>query len=96
MTDIFDQADEVQGQICQASDEIKIRIFGELPEHVRFDSKENKNGIKKGAFQKIVKAKAVKLEQTNEKAAKFKEYQVKGAEAQIIAKQIEAEKTKQV
>ena len=96
MTDIFDQADEVQGQICQASDEIKIRIFGELPEHVRFDSKENKNGIKKGAFQKIVKAKAVKLEQTNEKATKFKEYQVKGAEAQIIAKQIEAEKTKQV
>lgn len=96
MADIFDQANEVQGQICQASDEIKIRIFDELPEHIKFDPKENKNGIKKGAFQKIVKAKAVKIETSNEKATKFKEYQIKGAEAAIIAKQIEAEKTKQI
>lgn len=96
VADIFDQADEVQGQICQASDEIKIRIFGELPDHIRFDAKDNKNGIKKGAFQKIVKAKAIKLEKSGDKAAKFKEYQVKGAEAAIISKQIEAEKTKQV
>lgn len=96
VADIFDQADEVQGQICRASDEIKIRIFGELPDHIRFDPKENKNGIKKGAFQKIVKAKAIKIEKSGEKADKFKEYQVKGAEAAIIAKQIEAEKTKQV
>lgn len=96
MADIFDQADEVQGQICQASDQIKITIFGELPDHVRYDKENNKNGIKKGAFQKIVKAKAIKIEKSNEKATKFKEYQVKGAEAAIIAKQIEAEKTKQV
>lgn len=96
LTDIFNQADEVQGQICQASDEIKIRIFGELPEHIRFDSKENKNGIKKGAFQKIVKSKAIAIEKSSEKATKFKEYQIKGAEAAIIAKQIEAEKTKQI
>ena len=96
MADIFSQADEVQGQICKASDEIKIRIFDELPEHIKFDAKENKNGIKKGAFQKIVKAKAIKLEKSSEKATKFKEYQIKGAEAAIIAKQIEAEKTKMV
>ena len=96
MADIFDQADEVQGQICQASDQIKITIFGELPDHIRYDSKDNKSGIKKGAFQKIVKAKAIKIEKSNEKATKFKEYQVKGAEAAIIAKQIEAEKTKTV
>jgi len=96
IADIFDQADEVQGQICQASDEIKIRIFDELPDNVRFDKDSNKNGIKKGAFQKIVKAKAVKLEKSSEKATKFKEYQIKDAEAKIIAKQIEAEKTKMV
>lgn len=96
VADIFDQADQVQGQICQASDEIKIRIFDELPDHVKFDKEKNKNGIKKGAFQKIVKAKAIKIEKSNEKAKKFKEYQVKGAEAAIIAKQIEAEKTKTI
>lgn len=96
VADIFDQADEVQGRICQASDEIKIRIFDELPDFIKFDSKDNKNGIKKGAFQKIVKAKAIKIEKSGDKAAKFKEYQVKDAEAAIISKQIEAEKTKQV
>lgn len=96
MTDIFNQADEVQGQICKASDEIKIRIFDELPYHIKFNAEDNKNGIKKGAFQKIVKSKAIAMEKSSEKATKFKEYQIKNAEAAIIAKQIEAEKTKEI
>lgn len=96
MADIFEQADEVQGQICRASDQIKITIFDELPEHIRFDPKKNRNGIKKGAFQKIVKSKAVAIEHSTDKANKFKEYLIKGAESAIISKQIEAEKTKAI
>ena len=96
VADIFDQADEVQGCICQASDEIKINIFNELPDNIKFDAKQNRRGIKPGGFQKLVKSKALILEGGEGKASKFKENFIRQTENFIVTKQIEAEKTKTI
>lgn len=96
MADIFNQVDEVQGQICQAADKVKIDLYNELPENVRFDAKMNKKGIRASQFVKLAKTKAVALEKSMEQFDKFKESQIKKNENELIAKQIEAEKIKEI
>ena len=61
MADVFQQADEVQGQICQAADKVKIELYNELPDTIRFDAKDNKKGIRPAQFVKLAKTKAVAL-----------------------------------
>lgn len=67
---IFDDGSYCQGEICNSADEIKINIYGnDLPEEVKCSSA-NKCGIKKGAFNKMVTAEAMKSLKTNEKMRK--------------------------
>jgi len=96
IADIFNQADEVQGQICQAADKVKIDLYGELPDNIRFDSKMNKKGIRSSQFVKLAKTKAIALEKSMEQFDKFKESQIKKNENELVAKQIEAEKIKEI
>ena len=96
MADVFQQADEVQGQICQAADKVKIELYNELPDTIRFDAKDNKKGIRPAQFVKLAKTKAVALEKTMEQFDKFKQAQIKKNENELVAKQIEAEKTKDI
>jgi len=68
---MLDDGSECQGKICTSADEIKISIFeNDLPEEVRF-SKDNKCGIKKGPFNKMVTAEAMKKVKTEEKMRKY-------------------------
>lgn len=96
MTDIFNQADKIQCEIYKASNEIKDNIFDKLPNNIKFDKTNNKKGIRKGVFQKLVKTKAITIEKDNDKVQKFKEFRIKDVESQIISKQIEVEKTKMI
>lgn len=96
VADIFQQADEVQGCICQAADKVKIDLYEELPDNVRFDPKLNKKGIRASQFVKLAKTKAVAIEKSTEQFDKFKQNQIKKNAEELVAKQIEAEKTKDI
>lgn len=68
---MLDDGSTCQGKICNSADEIKINIFeNDLPEEIRF-SKDNKCGIKKGPFNKMVTAEAMKKSKTDEKLKKY-------------------------
>ena len=69
---ILDDAVSCQNKICGSIDSIQKKVFEEeVPEEVQF-SKENRCGLKKGAFNKLVSAKAMaQLKKTEEKARKY-------------------------
>ena len=56
----------------------------------------NKKGIRSSQFVKLTKMKAIALEKSMEQFDKFKESQIKKNENELVAKQIEAEKTKEI
>lgn len=71
LRDMLDDGSTCQGKIHNSADEIKINIFEEdVPEEMRF-SKDNKCGIKKGPFNKMVTAEAMKKIKTEEKMKKY-------------------------
>ena len=71
LRDMLDDGSACQGKICNTADEIKINIFeNDIPEEVRF-SKSNKCGIKKGPFNKMVTAEAMKKVKSDEKMKKY-------------------------
>ena len=94
--DIFNQAGEVNNRVQEANVEIKETKYNEIPSDIRYDSQMNKKGIKVAQFSKLVKTKAVALEKSMEQYTKFKENQVKNSEANLVSKQIEVEKLKEM
>lgn len=95
---VFDDADKLQGKICQAADEIKINIYNKIDDSIRYSPKdpENKSGIKPAQFQKLVKTKAVSLVKDAETFTKFKEAVVERDEANLISQQGTLEKNKSI
>ena len=71
MIDIFQQADEVQGMICENADKIKYDYYEMLPAEVRYDSKTNKHGLKQANFCALVKHKAMGLIKDMDKYTKY-------------------------
>jgi len=95
---VFDDADQLQGKICRAADEIKINIYNKIDESIKYSAKdpENKSGIRPSQFQKLVKTKAVSLVKAAEDFAKFKEAVVQRDEANLISQQGTLEKNKAI
>lgn len=66
---MFNQACSIQSQICQNADEIKIEIYNELPEDIKYNKETNKTGVKNSDFNKFVNL-TIKKEDNLEKARK--------------------------
>ena len=93
MIDIFVEADEVQGEMCDNADMIKKHYYNKLPDEIRFDGKENKQGIKPCHFGRLVRHEAFKIIKD---ASKFKKYintQSVNAEATVYRETIVKNKT---
>ena len=95
MTDIFQQADETQGQMCENADAIKDK-FDLLPESVRYDSKTNKHGIKLPNFCALVRHKAMGSIKDADKYTKYISAQVENSNNAIDRESIIASKTQQM
>lgn len=95
MTDIFQQADETQGQMCENADAIKDK-FDLLPESVRYDSKTNKHGIKLPNFCALVRHKAMGAIKDADKYTKYISAQVENSNNAIDRESIIASKTQQM
>lgn len=68
---MIEDGSQCQGKICQSADNIKINIFeNEVPAELQY-SKDNPGGLKKGAFNKLVTAKAMATKKTEEKYKKY-------------------------
>lgn len=71
MLSMFDDNKNCQTKICESVDKIEKTIFEEeIPDEVKF-SKENKCGLKKGSFNKIIAAEVAKKTKTKEKAESY-------------------------
>lgn len=57
---VFNSAEKVQGEICAESETIKINIFNELDDGIKYDSKHNKSGIRSNEFDKLTALEATK------------------------------------
>lgn len=95
MVQIFEDADDVQGQMCSAADEIKKTIFQKLPASIRFDKDTNKKGLKEGHFQALVRHKAMGMIKDKEKFTKYINTQVDNSHNNIDREEVILEKTKQ-
>lgn len=60
MTKLFESADKVQSAICCEANAIKINIFEELSDSIKYDAKYNKSGLKSNEFNKLTVLEAVK------------------------------------
>ena len=67
---LFKSAHDVQTQICEQFQAIKVNIFQSIPDELRYDPKTNKSGIKSEAFNKLTTLEATK--QKSETAAEKK------------------------
>ncbi len=57
---IFNSANSVHSQICSESNSIKMDIFEELDDFLKYDAKTNKSGLKSSEFDKLVSLEAIK------------------------------------
>ena len=96
MQQIFIDADDVQGQMCEAADEIKKNIYEQLPTNVKFDKELNKNGIKQNQFGTLVRHKAMSLIKDKEKYTKYISNQIDNTNIVIGREEIILGKTKQM
>lgn len=96
MTDIFSQADEVQGEMCKHADEIKITQYQLLPASVRYDSKTNKSGLKAGNFCTLVRHKAMGILKDSAKYTKYLNAQIESNNANVDREEIMIGKTEQM
>ena len=95
MQQIFADADDVQGQMCEAADMIKKDIYEKLPISVRYDKDMNKKGLKEGHFGALVKHKAMGIIKDKETFTKYISNQVENVNTNIDREEIVLEKTKQ-
>lgn len=95
---IFDEADKTQGKICQAADEIKINIYDEIDDSIKYSIKDPKNkaGIKPAQFQKIVKTSAMNSVKNRAQFDKFKNAMIERDENMLISNIGTLEKTKTI
>ena len=96
MKQIFDDADEIQGEMCENADMIKKTIFSKLPVTIRYDKDLNKKGLKEGHFQALVRTKAMGLIKDKEKYTKYIENQVDNSNNNIDREEIVLGKTQQM
>lgn len=96
MSQIWTDADEVQGEICTNADEVKINIFERLDTSIKFDSKTNKSGLKAGDFVKLVKNKAIGEVKDKETYTKYMDKRRKENQHTIDKEQLMLEKNKQM
>lgn len=95
MVDIFQQADETQGEMCENADAIKDK-YDLLPESVRYDPKTNKHGIKLPNFCALVRHKAMGAIKDADKYTKYINAQVENSNNAIDRENIVIGKTKQM
>ena len=93
MQQIFMDADEIQGEMCEAADAIKIDIFQKLPASVRYDKDVNKKGLKEGHFQALVRHKAMGVIKDKDKYTKYISGQVENSNNNIDREEVILGKT---
>ena len=96
MQQIFIDADDVQGQMCDAADEIKKNIYEQLPTNIKFDKDLNKDGIKQNHFGTLVRHKAMGIIKDKEKYTKYISNQIDNTNIVIGREEIVLGKTKQM
>ena len=96
MQQIFMDADEIQGLMCENADMIKKDIFMKLPASVRYDKELNKRGLKEGHFQALVKHKAMGMVKDKEKYTKYISSQVENTNNNIDREEVILGKTEQM
>ncbi len=96
MQQIFADADEVQGLLCENTDMIKKDIYMKLPQSVRFDKDLNKKGLKEGHFQALVKHKAMGMIKDKDKYTKYISAQVENSNNNIDREEVILGKTEQM
>ena len=95
MTQIFQDADEIQGEMCSNSDAIKKDIYEKLPVTVRFDKDLNKRGLKANHFCILVRHKAMGIIKDKETYTKYISNQVDNSNNNIDREEVILGKTKQ-
>lgn len=96
MQQIFMDADEIQGMMCENADIIKKDIFMKLPTSVRYDKEINKRGLKESHFQALVKHKAMGMIKDKEKYTKYISSQVENTNNNIDREEVILGKTEQM
>lgn len=96
MKQIFIDADECQGNICNSADQIKIFIFNKLPDSIKFYPKTNKKGLKASDFQKLVRHKAMGLIKDKDKYTQYINTQVENSYNNIDREEVILGKTEQM
>lgn len=96
MIAIFNEADIIQGEMCEASDMIKKTFYEQLPPLVKYEKDGNRHGIKPAQFALLVKHAAMKALKS---ADKYKDYimnHVDNSNCNIIREELMLEKSKQM
>lgn len=96
MQQIFMDADEVQGLMCENADMIKKDIYMKLPTSVRYDKELNKKGLKEGHFQALVKHKAMGMVKDKDTFTKYIKNQVENTNNNIDREEVILGKTEQM
>ena len=96
MQQIFMDADEIQGEMCENADKIKKDIFQKLPVTVIFDKDLNKKGLKEGHLQALVKHKAMGMIKDKNTYTKYISNQVENTNNNIDREEVILGKTEQM
>lgn len=96
MQQIFLDADEVQGLMCEAADMIKKEVYQKLPISVKYDKELNKKGLKEGHFQALVRTKAMGMIKDKDKYTKYVSSQVENSNNNIDREEVILGKTEQM
>lgn len=96
LIDIFQQADETQGAICENADKIKKDYYDMLPTELKFDSKTNKRGLKQANFCALVRHKAMGMIKDQDKYTKYINTQIENNNCNIDREEIMMGTTKQM
>lgn len=96
MVQLFQDADEVQGEMCTNADMIKKDIYQKLPVSVRYDKDLNKKGLKEGHFSALVKHRAMGMVKDKETYTKYISNQVDNTNNNIDREEVILGKTKQM
>ena len=95
MIQIFQDADEIQGEMCENSDMIKKDLYEKLPVAARYDKDLNKHGLKANHFCALVRHKAMGMIKDKESYTKYISNQVDNTNNNIDREEIIRGKTKQ-
>lgn len=91
---IISEAVKTELEIRKNTEMIKIDIFGNLPDEVRYDKDDNPNGIKGNNFQKLVRHKAIGCISDTKKFTKYISNQIDKDNQNLNRGEIVLEKTK--